>query len=476
MSGSVDRRRRVMSATALAGLLAVVGATAGVEPPARAAVVDAGGDPAVLAPANLAGQPVPSPAGLAAALRKPLSGRVFGGSVQVSVLDPADGRELFGSNSAQPATPASTTKILTALAALRGYGPDAHLPTTVVRTAPGRLVLVGGGDPLLQVKATKASSLASLDQLARQTAAALHAGAAGSVPAVEVGFDDSLFTGPTAAAGWEPKYTKTPGALVPPITALMADEGFVGGTVDPVPAAEAAKAFVAQLKAQGIKVRGAPSRTSPAPGSEPLAQVFSPAMSRIVGHMLVHSDNTVAEVLGHLAGGRLVGSYSFVGGAAATNQVLSGLGIDPTGVTLNDASGLSRADRIPPRVLAQALAAAAVDTDGSLWPLGSGLPVAGFDGTLARRFGSAAAASGRGYVRAKTGTLTGVTALAGTVVDANGATLIFVFMVPNTPDGTAAAAGLDRAAAILAGCGCGTAAAGAVSAGGPVTGAASART
>lgn len=415
----------------------------------------------VLEPTSLAGQPVPSAAGISAALRKPLSGRAFGGPVQVSVLNPADGLELYGATSSVASTPASTAKLLTAMSVLSAYGPDARVATTVAQQAPGQLVLIGGGDPLLQVKPSRTANVASLDQLAKQTAADLRAASPGSVPSVRVRFDDSLFTGPTAAPGWEPSYTKASTALVPPITALLADEGFVNGDVDVVPGLEAAKAFVVRLKATGVRVRGDVSRTVADSASAPLTQVFSPPMSMIVGHTLEHSDNTAAEMLGHLAGGRLAGAYSFAGGVAATTQVLATLGIGSVGVTLNDASGLSRADRIPPIVLARVLAAATVNSSGSLWPLISGLPVAGFDGTLAKRFAAANTAGGRGYVRAKTGTLTGVTALAGTVVDVSGATVIFVFMVPTAADGSAAAAGLDRAAAALAACGCGSVAAGA---------------
>jgi D-alanyl-D-alanine carboxypeptidase/D-alanyl-D-alanine-endopeptidase (penicillin-binding protein 4) len=62
-----------------------------------------------------------------------------------------------------------------------------------------------------------------------------------------------------------------------------------------------------------------------------------------------------------------------------------------------------------------------------------------------------------GSVRAKTGNLGTVTALAGLVSDKNGVTLVFAFMADQIPSAgalTEAATAIDQAAAVLAGCGC----------------------
>jgi serine-type D-Ala-D-Ala carboxypeptidase/endopeptidase (penicillin-binding protein 4) len=78
--------------------------------------------------------------------------------------------------------------------------------------------------------------------------------------------------------------------------------------------------------------------------------------------------------------------------------------------------------------------------------------VAGFNGTLKNRYGSDRA--GLGVVRAKTGTLTGVNSLAGTVVDADGRLLAFAFIANGAQDRDAAQKALDQAAAAVANCGC----------------------
>ena len=85
-----------------------------------------------------------------------------------------------------------------------------------------------------------------------------------------------------------------------------------------------------------------------------------------------------------------------------------------------------------------------------LRPILTGLPVAGFTGTLTTRYESGAA----GLVRAKTGTLTGVNALAGTVVDEDGHLLAFAFLATGTPNTPEARSALDEAATALAACGC----------------------
>ncbi|MBX9364500.1 D-alanyl-D-alanine carboxypeptidase, partial [Streptomyces sp. WAC04114] len=82
----------------------------------------------------------------------------------------------------------------------------------------------------------------------------------------------------------------------------------------------------------------------------------------------------------------------------------------------------------------------------------TGLPVAGFTGTLTSRYTDGAS----GVVRAKTGTLSGVHTLAGTLVDEDGRLLAFAFMANGT-DGilpTTTQKALDRIATALAACGC----------------------
>ena len=93
----------------------------------------------------------------------------------------------------------------------------------------------------------------------------------------------------------------------------------------------------------------------------------------------------------------------------------------------------------------------------------TGLPVAGFSGTLSAGdsdfggIGGIAGGTARGVVRAKTGNLATVASLAGLVYDRSGDLLLFAIMAPQVPGADQlqqAADALDAAAAGLATCGC----------------------
>jgi D-alanyl-D-alanine carboxypeptidase/D-alanyl-D-alanine-endopeptidase (penicillin-binding protein 4) len=149
---------------------------------------------------------------------------------------------------------------------------------------------------------------------------------------------------------------------------------------------------------------------------------------------------------------------SFTGGAAAVSATLSGFGI-PIGSGMKDGSGLSAQDRVPAGVLGQVLLKAVDPKHPELHAIIAAMSVAGWDGTLVEqgRF-SGAARNASGVVRAKTGSLTGVSAIAGVVTDADGRLLVFSFVADQVPGGDvnspAARNAFDSAVSALAACGC----------------------
>lgn len=407
---------------------------------------------------------------VAAALGSHLADRDLGRHVLAAVA-PLDGRGLtYESTSAGPgvAIPASTTKVVTSAAALFLLGDDHVFRTTTVLERGGgtpRLVLVGGGDPFLASRpeqpdapasppsATFTPERADVVTLARRSAAALREE---GVRRVRLGYDDSLFSGPTATPRWEPDYV--PDGVVSPITALWVDEGRsptgFGRVADPSLAA--AQAFATALRGAGITVVDGPTATVAGSGTDPVASVSSPPLAHIVQRIIEVSDNEAAEVLLRHAGLADQGDGSFLGGQRAVRRVLAAHGIPMSGSVLYDGSGLSRENRLSPGLLVDVIRWASDDAHPELRPVVSSLPVAGYTGSLTDRMDQGPAA-GPGRVRAKTGTLTGVTSLAGIAVDLDGDLMVFALMadrVPKNKDALARVA-MDNAASALGACRCG---------------------
>ncbi len=412
--------------------------------------------PRVLAPSGPSGTSAPDGArGFAAAeaLREAMSAAVLGSGAAAVVVNPASGRVLFRQRGKQPVTPASTTKLLTATAALAALGPDARLTTKVVRgRRPGSIVLVGGGDPTLaSPEASHAyPKPAQLGRLARETARTLRR--AGTTT-VRLSYDTSVFTGPALARSWEPDYVEQ--GYVAPITGLSVDEGRVRpGESKRVsdPARAAAEAFAALLEGQGVTVRGPPREELAPEGSQRLASVRSPALSALVERMLTTSDNMLAEALGRHVALAVGKPAAFSGATAAIEQVVAGLGVPTRDVKLYDCSGLSYDNKLTGRALTRVLFLAATADHPGLRSVLTGLPVAGYSGTLAQRYENGRAARAGGFVRAKTGTLNGVSTLAGVAYRPDGGMLIFAFLADHVPRGRvlAARAVLDRMATVLA--------------------------
>jgi serine-type D-Ala-D-Ala carboxypeptidase/endopeptidase (penicillin-binding protein 4) len=346
-------------------------------------------------------------------------------------------------------TPASTLKLLTATAALRVLGPDRTFSTRVVTGGRHGIVLVGGGDPFLdgkQVTDGPARRDANLEALAALTARRLHD--RGS-DAVTLSYDTSLFSGPRLDPHWPESYVADD--VVSPITALWADEGLdadhSGRVADPP--ASAARLFAAFLAEHGIDVHGTISPGTARPLARELARVTSPPLAEIVERVLQYSDNEGAEVLAHQVGVAVDGDGSFDGGVHGVTVTLRRLGIELRDATIQDGSGLSRHDRLDAESLVQVLQLAASPAEPDLRSVVTGLPVAAYDGSLAYRFDHS---PGRGLVRAKTGTLTGTSGLAGITTDVRSTPLVFAFVSNHVKDAETleTRAGLERLTTALA--------------------------
>jgi D-alanyl-D-alanine carboxypeptidase/D-alanyl-D-alanine-endopeptidase (penicillin-binding protein 4) len=128
------------------------------------------------------------------------------------------------------------------------------------------------------------------------------------------------------------------------------------------------------------------------------------------------------------------------------NRQLASWGLDRDGWQLVDGSGLSRRNVVTAETLAAVLRRMYDPSGRSPWM--TALPLAGRDGTLGARMNGTPA---EGNVRAKTGTMSNVRALAGYVRTRDDEPLVFVIMVNNFEGtGTEATAAIDAIAIRLA--------------------------
>jgi len=419
----------------------------------------------------------PTSHGLAAALSPLIAQPTLGSHVGVIVTDLATGTVLFARGSTIPATPASSAKLATAVGVL---GPSARFTTrVVVGPAPGSIALVGGGDPTLAAGPYPAGQYPQPATLAALASQAAHWLLARGEHTVRLRYDDSLFTGPVTAPGWSASYIST--GNVTPITALSVDQGRLTKADQPenrddplnyrprslTPDAGAAAAFARFLHGQGIRVlpgitavpaAAGEGRAGVVPtGAVTIASVRSPDVASIAGWMLRESNNVIAEYLARQVALHTGRPASFAGAAAAVIAADARLGVHG-GIHLVDGSGLSTLDLITPLALARLVGLAGDGRQAALRAAATGMPVAGFSGTLAPGqsvfggFGRAAL----GMVQAKTGNLNTVLSLAGIVSDASGRPLAFAVMADQIPRGelVPAAGVIDRMATTLAGCGC----------------------
>ena len=400
--------------------------------------------------------PMPAAGVLQAQVDALVAKPALGPTTGVVVADRITGEVLASHLADDARIPASTAKLLTAAAALGTLDPQGTLPTKVVAGASAdQLVLVGGGDMMLAAGAgdpTAVVGRAGLADLAAQVARDLKLRGTTSV---RLRVDDTLFTGPAVNPGWSPSDVNL--GYVAPVAPLAVN---IAKTKDgeyvpryPDPAIATAKVFAQRLTDEGITVTGAPSRGAAPSGARVLGEVDSAPMADVVRYTLTTSDNTIADVLGRLVAVGQGLPASFSGATQAVLHAVGTMGIDTTGAHLSDCSGLADGSAVSPRTLVAVVTALQDPRRPALRDAAAGLPIAGLTGTLDDRFTDAAVA---GEVRAKTGSLSGVTSLAGTLTTADGRQLVFAVMADATGaiGQDAPHRAIDPFVAGLAGCGC----------------------
>jgi D-alanyl-D-alanine carboxypeptidase/D-alanyl-D-alanine-endopeptidase (penicillin-binding protein 4) len=228
------------------------------------------------------------------------------------------------------------------------------------------------------------------------------------------------------------------------------------------PAHYAAWRLRALLEARGVRVTGAVGtrhRTlrpaddpairagapaARAPRQEPLVRLVPPPLAEDLMVINKVSQNLHAELMLRRLG-RLAGTGSIADGLAVVRAMLDRAGVDRADYDFSDGSGMSTYNRVAPRGVAIFLRWVDAQPWAAAWR--ATLPIAGVDGTLARRFRGTVLES---RLFAKTGTLNATNALSGYMIARSGRTLLFSAYANDVPTGANATAAIDGALVLIA--------------------------
>ncbi len=365
------------------------------------------------------------------------------------VSDPGGGTVHYARQPSLGLIPASTLKLVTTAAALAELGPDKRFTTEVrAGVAPadggvGDLFLVGGGDPLLST-AGFASDGGYLGQPRRSTsieALADKVVAAGVRRVGRILGDESRYDTERLVPSWNPRYIAN--FDISPLSALVVNKSFTSENPPAVavsPAAFAATVLAIQLRARGVTVGETGAGKAPA-GAPLVTSIDSAPLSDVVAEILQSSDNMAAEMLVKELGTRPGSPGSTTAGLKAiADRLRQTAGVTAEELATVDGSGLDRSDKLTCDVLQRVVLVAPA-------ALGAGLPVAGRNGTLFRRFLGTPAA---GKVFAKTGSLEGVAGLSGFVTGPTNRNISFTLLANELVTASAGVGMQDRVVNVLA--------------------------
>lgn len=324
--------------------------------------------------------------------------------------------------------PASNAKLIVAAVALDVIGPGFRYRTELRSLSPqggvvaGDVALIGGGDPLLRTADEPdparypAFNTTSLDALADQLVRLGITTIEGDIVGDGSRYDDEF-----RVPSWGDEIGF---AEAGPYDALLVDDGIIAdGNYGRVPARSAAVVFTELVRARGITVTGGAANEDRVadPAFTTLAIVESEPFEDVLVELLHTSDNVTAEMIVKELGYQARGEGTRAAGLEVIRGRLAEWGVPVTDLVLEDGSGLSRVNRVSCETLAALLASSPVGAQ-----LVELLPVAGRDGTLAEQLLDTPA---EGRLRAKTGTLTDVKALTGTMPGSDGRPVTFALVM-----------------------------------------------
>lgn len=382
------------------------------------------------------------------------------------VMDATDGEVLYGYNSNDLQTPASVTKLFTAVTVASLIDPDSQLVTRV-KYQDGIIYLVGAGDP--QFGARKSDGPVNLEALANLAATQLEKL---NINTVKVVIDDSIFETLQVPRDWLPTYLASSEAH--PITALNLDDPSAPRQAPKDPSLVTGEKFASFLRANGVSVTGSVTRDKTPDLAREIVQMKSKSMAQIIEDTLYTSNNQDTEILARLAAAVAMDSTDTNSTMELINNVNESWGINASELALKDASGLSRTNLIsalnaatlsqkilypqePVNLIQPKNKISVTQPPGifkpDLWPVLTGLPPARSLGTMYKRLADSNDVA-KGVTRAKTGTLREVIGLSGTIQTKDGGLVTFAVMANEANSRTSTRNSVDDLMNSIANCEC----------------------
>jgi len=322
--------------------------------------------------------------------------------VALMVYDLTDDVPLYTYNHRQLMRPASCMKLVTAITALDQLGSFYNYQTRLLytgrvvgRTLVGNVYCVGGFDPSLTMDdvATLAAGLRQLD--------------IDSIRGLLVA-DQSMKESQDYGEGW-----------------CWDDENPMLLALSVGRRNNFLTTFAEEVARLGINLEGARLADGVAPPNALALTTLSHPISSVMERMMKVSDNFYAESMFYqTAASARKGLARARDARDITKRLIARLGLGRNPYRIADGSGLSLYNYVSAELLCTMLKHVWHSPD-MLSTLRSTLPVAGVDGTLKERMKHTAA---QGNVRAKTGTVTGISSLAGYCTAANGHELCFAII------------------------------------------------
>ena len=350
----------------------------------------------------------------------------------ISVWDLTDDSFFWGYNRHKVLRPASTQKVLTAISALSTIGAQHEIKTRSYYTGTlaedgtlqGDIYIVGDFDPMYSHADLKELARAIRDLGVKRISGKIYG-------------DSSMKNDDLYGNGW--CWDDVPSKYEPYLCALMVERGrvypnFGAYSKDATfhPAAHFAYALGQELKNLDITDTSAavvPYGQKDCPGGGRNFHTTTHTIEQVMQRMLKNSDNLHAEaVFFQLANAAVSKRCSWKDGAKQVESILRRAGASLDGIEVADGSGVSLYNYLTPDAQI-AMLRYAFQTPSIYQTFYQALPIAGVDGTLDERM-----QTGPAYrnVRAKTGTLEGVIALAGYVTASNGHQLAFSILINGT--------------------------------------------